>query len=211
MIDIKHENQKQLDLTKDTILGFNWENKMTYALWLAQTYHMVCYSTRLVALAGAHCKLSEDKLHQRFVDHSVEERGHEKICIKDLSALGFKIDELPKMYHSLALFQSQYFWIEQVHPSAFFGYTLALESLATEFGQEVYKRVTKAHGEKSTIFLKVHAEDDIDHIRVAYEQMNKLPENLKKNIIENMDVSCSLYRQMLTDIEQKVKSVYQAA
>jgi pyrroloquinoline quinone (PQQ) biosynthesis protein C len=152
-----------------------------------------------VALAGACCCLDRNDLHARFVDHSKEERGHEKVAIADIKSLGFSLEDFPKVYPSQAMFQVQYYWVQHVNPVSFFGYTYALEMLAVKFGAEVFGRVLKAHGEKSVKFLKLHSEDDVDHMATADKLISKLTPEETKFAMENMTLSSQLYRQMLIE------------
>jgi len=193
---------KEVSMTGLQLVNYPWSNKAKYAMWLAQTYQMVNHSTRLVSLAGAFSGIHENDLHARFVDHAKEERGHQMICIADIKNLGFKLEDFPALSQSVAMFQIQYYWIMFKGPTSFFGYTLALESLAQRYGDELVGKVDLAHNPKCNRFLKTHAEDDQDHIERAYEQINKLNDSAKKIITENLQVSCQLYRSMLVEAAQ---------
>jgi hypothetical protein len=203
MNKVKQELKRQLDVTGPLILNFPWENARSYADWLVQTYHMVCHSTRLVALAGAHCKIENAELHARFVDHSKEERGHDKVAIADLSKLGYKVDDFEQKYQSACMYQIQYYWIQFVDPVAFFGYTLALEALASNFGPQLHQKVLAAHGPQASRFLKLHSEDDVEHMESAFEQINQLNEKQQVQVIENLKISSELYRDMLLQLQNK--------
>lgn len=199
MIDLFALSKVELEKTREFILGYPWENRQAYAAWLAQTYYMVNHSTRLVALAGAYADLSRNDLHARFVDHSKEERGHQLIAISDIKNLGYTLEDFPCLYPSASMYQVQYYWIQFKGASSFFGYTMALETLAAEYGQELYRRVSTAHGEKCSKFLKCHAEDDVDHISKAFEQMKKLTAPEQALVKENLELSANIYRAMLTE------------
>lgn len=199
MLNLRHSAKTEMDKTKDPILSYPWHDPVAYGLWLSQTYYMVNYSTRLVALAGALSPIDRNDLHARFVDHSQEERGHQKVCISDLKNIGFTLADFPQMFQSACMYQIQYFWIQQKHPIAFFGYTLALESLAGNFGSILFDRVREAHGEKAGNFLKLHSEDDIEHIEKAHDQLEKLNEAEKALVQENLEISSAIYRSMLVE------------
>jgi len=201
MIDLKLEAEKQVQASKDLILGFPWEKKEAYAMWLVQTYQMVNHSTRLVALAGAYVDFTQNDLHARFVDHSKEERGHQLIAVSDLKVMGYSLTDFPCLASSAAMYQIQYYWIQHRGASSFFGYTMALECLSATFGSTLYRRVLAAHGAKGTQFLKVHSEDDIDHIQKAFKQIDKLSNEEKALVLENLEISAELYRTMLSDIQ----------
>lgn len=201
MINLKKSAAAEMAKTRDIILGFPWHDKEAYAMWLCQTYHMVNHSTRLVALAGAYAPLDRNDLHARFVDHAKEERGHQAICISDLKAMDKKLEDYPCLYPSAAMYQVQYYWIQHRGPISFFGYTLSLECLARDYGPELYRRTSEAHGKKAAIFLKVHSEDDIEHTEKAFEQLEKLSPPETELVQENLLLSADLYRSMLTEVQ----------
>lgn len=213
MIDVLSINREELAATRDLMLGFPWEDHLSYAEWLAQTYYMVNHSTRLVALAGAHAPLDKNLLHARFVDHSQEERGHQLIAIADLKALGHTLDEFPCLTAPACMYQVQYYWIQFRGASSFFGYTLALESLALEFVPEIYRRVCSAHGEKTARFLKCHNEADVDHMKKAEEEISRLTQSERELAVENLRLSSNIYRQMLREIRAaaETKAIRKAA
>ncbi len=202
MDKVKEAVRAEMDVTGPKFLGLNWEDPETYGIWLKQTYNMVNYSTRLVALAGAWTDLPFDFLHDRFVDHSREERGHPIMCIRDMEHLGFNVDAFPVLYESEAMYQCQYFWIMCKDPASFFGYTLALETLAIEFCDEVYERVSNAHGKKSATFLKLHSGADHEHTASAYKAIAQLNETQIVSALENLKLSCEIYRGMLDRVSE---------
>lgn len=193
---------QEMKKTEKLILGYDWENPIAYALFLAQTYHMVSHSTRLVAMAGAYVPIGQEKLHARFVDHSKEERGHQAVCISDINELGFKLEDFPVLHQSYSMYQIQYYWIQFRCAASFFGYTLSLECLAEKFGPEVARRVLGAHGKKASKFLLLHSEDDQDHTQEAYKHMKNLSPVEEKAAIENLILSCEIYRSMLKDAQE---------
>lgn len=199
---IKEAVEFEMEKTGPHFLGLNWEDKKTYGLWLKQTYNMVNYSTRLVALAGAWADLDSEFLHARYVDHSREERGHPILCVRDCEQLGYKLDDFPTLYESEAMYQCQYFWILNREPASFFGYTLALETLAIKFCDEVYDRVSKAHGAKAGTFLKLHSGADVEHLDSAYKTISKLKPAQIEAALANLKLSCDIYRGMLSKINE---------
>jgi hypothetical protein len=198
---IKNAVEAEMDKTGPLFLGLAWESTESYGLWLKQTYNMVNYSTRLVALAGAWANLKSDFLHDRYVDHSREERGHPILCVRDLEHIGYTLDSFPVMYEAEAMYQCQYFWIMQREPASFFGYTLALETLAIKFCDEVYSRLCKAHGKKSATFLQLHSGADVGHLESAYKAIGRLNDDQIKITLENLKLSCEIYRGMLKKIK----------
>lgn len=202
MTDLFALNKEELKKTRDLMLGFPWEDKLAYAEWLAQTYYMVNHSTRLVALAGAYAPLERNTLHARFVDHSKEERGHQLIAISDIKNLGYDVKDFPCLLPSACMYQVQYYWIQHRGPASFFGYTLALESLAFEFGPELYRRASTAHGQEAAKFLKCHSDADVEHMEKAEKEIKQLNPSELQLACDNLLLSTSLYRAMLTEIRR---------
>lgn len=184
-----------------------FENAAVYAGWLAQTYYFVCHSTRLLALSASRFDITQDELHYRFIDHCKEEKAHEKIAIKDIEALGFKFENFVELPQTQGFYQSQYYWIERVNPASFFGYILALEGGAIMFGKKLAERTAKAHGKKPTQFLAVHANEDIRHLKKAFEQLKNFDEKTQAVIWKNLETSIGLYISMLEAVAREFREI----
>lgn len=193
--------------SRQCLLEYPWSNPQAYAMWLAQTYYMVSHSTRLVALAGAYVQIGNESLHARFVDHSKEERGHQLVCISDIKALGYRLEDFPKTLQSQAMYQIQYYWIQHRGAASFFGYALALECLAEYYGPQVAQTVFKAHGANASKFLKLHSEDDQEHTAEAYKHLKNLTPAEEDAVIENFILSSEIYRSMLLEAQLKVRTL----
>jgi pyrroloquinoline quinone (PQQ) biosynthesis protein C len=178
-----------------------WEDPLVYAQYLAQTYYYVCHSTRLLGLAAARLGVDQEKLHQRMFKHASEERSHHLLTKHDLQALGHRLEDLPELASTAALYQTQYFQIEYVSPLTLFGYILALEGVAVIHGPSVYQRVHKAHGSAAGAFLKLHAEEDPDHLEKALEVVRSIPERDQAAVRQNLRFSCQHYRAFLEAVD----------
>lgn len=194
---------KELDFLLSTIQKkirtFPWEDRICYSAWLAQTYYFARHTTRLLALAGAHTSFAAPEYHTRFLQHCAEERGHEKILLNDLKALGSAISEWPERPGTCALYQSQYYYVEHASPMAFFGYILGLEALAAHFGAEITQRLESAYGPKASCFMRVHSEEDVGHVAEALAKIYQLPEDLQPVIIQNLRQTLKHYDELLED------------
>lgn len=177
--------------------AYPWEDRKLYAQWLAQTYYYVRHSTRLLALASSHMPLQFEPQHLRFADHLQEERGHDLMAKKDLENLGFSIADFPELSETAAFYQTQYFWIQHQGVFSFFGWILSLEGSAVGVGKDVYARVQKAHGDKCSIFLRVHTREDEEHLPKAFEQLQALPEAQQALVCRNMILSTDIYCKIL--------------
>ncbi|MEQ1875379.1 MAG: iron-containing redox enzyme family protein [Bdellovibrionia bacterium] len=180
---------------------FPWQNPDAYAEWLGQAWYFVRHATRLLSLTASKFDLDRNELHNRFLDHLREERGHDVMLVRDLKALGREVKDFPERPETAALYQVQYYWIEHVDPIAFFGYILCLEGVAVSRGRQIYETVCKVHGEKAGLFLKVHSNEDEEHYAKALKQLSKISEREQKWVLENMALSRGLYANMFAAIK----------
>jgi hypothetical protein len=188
---------------KPHVAEFPWASRQAYADWLAQTYYYVHHSTRLLACAAARFPTDErgDGLHHRFANHMGEEKKHEKLCLHDLKVLGASIAELPERPATRMFYEPQYFKIEHKDPSALFGYILVLEALgAIGDGRAMLGALAKAHGDKCLSFVKLHVEEDPDHLKKAYAIVEGCDAGQLALIEENAWQTVHAYAAILREI-----------
>ncbi|QDK46703.1 hypothetical protein DOM22_16855 [Bdellovibrio sp. ZAP7] len=203
--NVNEELKELLKYSKQQIESFPWEDKQAYSAWVSQTYYFARHTTRLLALAGARTEFSAPDFHNRFLAHSGEEKGHDKLLVNDLKTLGSKMEEWPEMPGTCALYQTQYYYIEHESPMAFFGYILGLEALAAYFGDHINARVEKAWGPKAAHFVRVHAEEDVGHTDEALTKIASLPPHHQTTVIQNLKQTLSYYEQMLNECKGMAK------
>jgi hypothetical protein len=200
MDKIKARFHLELKSIKSEFEQINWANPNKYAEFLAQTYFYAQYTTRILALAGVRVSLEERKLHARLLTHAGEERGHDKMLINDLKSLGRNISEFDKSPFTSALYQTQYYMIEHVSPSALYGFILLLEGVSLACGPGLYEKVG-AHFKNSTTYLKVHIEEDEDHVEQNLKAIEGMGQNHMKSIHENLVQTSRFYIGMLRDVD----------
>lgn len=181
------------------LMEMPWESKEFYSMWLSQTYHYVNHSTRLILMAGAHFDHSKDAFHRRFIDYCREERNHEKLAVNDIKGLGLSLADLPELTSTKCFYQSQYYWIQNKSAVSFFGYILALEGIAVTYGSKFFERAIAAHGPKAVSFLKVHVNEDVEHVAMAFEHLKDINQTELIQIQENMVQSMETYKTMLVN------------
>lgn len=199
------ETQNQL---KETIQSFPWENQEAYTQWLANTYHYVLNSTRILAMGGACMPQNLTPLSNRFIVHAAEEKGHEKLLERDLKYFNLTPPEVPvtidmQMYH-----QSLYYWMSPAggHPIGLMGWILSLEGVATKLGPWAYQKAKSAFSDKATNFLRVHAEEDPDHLEKAFQALKGLPTEELKIALDSIDLYSRQYQNILKTIMESVKN-----
>lgn len=190
----------EIETVREVMLRLPWEDAHFYASYLTQTYYFVRHSTRLLAMASAYAKFDQDALHRRFGSHIAEEKGHDLIALADLKKLGFLEleEELPATRN---LYEGQYYKIQKLDSAALLGYILALEGVASSVCPLFIERIYQAYGKQCALFLKLHVEEDPDHVDKAFEQVEALPATLRQLVEENLVQSFRNYVSFLKNIE----------
>lgn len=177
-----------------------WQDEAIYGQYLAQTYHYVCHSTRLLAAAAARMGTEREKVHHRFLQHAAEERSHHLLAQRDLAKLGRTLSDFPELPATSALYETQYYRIERVSPMALFGYILALEGNAVTHGPWLYEVARQAHGAEAVSFLRLHAKEDPDHLDSAFAMVAALGAEEQRIVLDNLRFSCAMYETFLQSI-----------
>lgn len=202
--DIVSAYEDVMSEAKKILYDFPWEDKGAYARWLAHSFYFVSHSTKLLNLAGEKARADETNLKGRMISHEKEEQGHEFLALQDLRKLGYQVQEFPELSTTSAFYSKQYDEITNTSSTSFMGWILFLEGIASKFGPKILERASIHH--PATNFLRVHAEEDQEHIQSAFSLMETLPEKYYAAAIKNMRVSCRLYLETLLEIARSTKS-----
>ena len=182
-----------------------WEDQDFYEQYLAQTYYYTFHSTRMLALAAAFTSTSQENYYRRSLKHIAEEEGHEKIALNDLKRLGGNIEDHTELPTTKAFWQSQYYYIDKENTSLL-GYILCLEWLAVDTFPDVYSKTLPLYSKASTNFIRVHAEEDPDHVDQCFEQIGALPKDDQYMVMQNFIQSCRMFTLFMEEVEHSVKS-----
>lgn len=189
---------------------FPWENRGAYLSWLRQTYEYAKNSTRILALTAGF--LTNNQYSNRFLQHTAEEKGHEKLLENDTKHLNSALNQLKAFPEAKAFHQSLYYSMLYDDPMAVFGWVIMLEGVACRKGGYIYDHVVKAHGPKGASFLKVHATEDIKHIESALATLATITESERLVVIEAMEMYADLYCLVLNRVTAECsKQTTQAA
>lgn len=123
-------------------------------------YHVIKASENLLAVA-ANCTTAGDPLHEYFVAHLEEERGHEKWLHDDLISAGVDLASTSVSRVAVETAGSMYYLIYHVDPAALLGYMVALECIPVPI--ETVEALEALHGESLLRTLRFHAIHDLDH------------------------------------------------
>lgn len=181
--------------------AMDFSRKEIYASWLAQSYYYITHSVRLLAMSGARIDLS-DPVGKRMFEHIGEERGHEILAVRDVNTLGFQLQDFPRRRMTEVFYQNQYYRIMFERPTDFLGYVYLLESVGLDIGDWLYGIVREAHGEKASVFVKVHADGDKDHIVKAWQAILSLTPEQQQGVRDSFYQSCEIYSLMLKMMHQ---------
>jgi thiaminase len=185
----------------DFFRTLDFENPAVYANWLAQTYHFVSHSVRLSALGASRLDV-DDPLSKRMVAHTREEMGHHLLARRDIEALGLDPNAFPQLGVTSAFYQAQYYVVLFEHPAHLVGQILMLEAVSVELGPWLCDIVSKRHGEAASRFVKVHAQEDQDHVRHAIAAVNALPPAQQEGVAKNFAQACEMYFLILRTIKE---------
>ena len=195
---IEETYEVALEKVTATVENYNFNNLTHYKWWLSQTFYFVSHSTKLLALAAAHCEVNNPH-HVRFCQHIAEESAHERLLLDDLGSLNTKPEEYQELAPTMALYQSQYYYIQHHSPLALYGYILLLEGIASRLGPSMHTLLEDRFGANATKFIKVHALEDQDHIVKALEMVSTLNDKDLNLISKNLNNSAYYYTNMLTE------------
>lgn len=191
---------------EQALIEFPWENSDCYANYLAQSYYFVCHSIPLLCSSAA--RFTEEQLssRNRFITHMSEEHNHQLLALRDLRALARDISEFPELAATKMLYESMYYKVEHKSPYSLLGYILLLEIAASTIGPEVLKTLSNYYPQKALNFLKVHAQEDEDHVEKAYEVISSLPKNEQALVLECFEQSSFAYSRLIITLKDQYLS-----
>ena len=204
------ELNKCMGEIKQELKDFPWKDPQAYGLWLAQTYYFVKHSVRLLGLCIARFPDDADAFRMRYSQHIREEYGHEKMCLMDLKEMGMNIEDLEELPETKSFYRSQYFGVDHISSHYLLGYILFLEGIAVHGGKDLYELIKEKHTGPHT-FLRVHVEEDPEHLEKAIAQIDALSEVDKENVLESLDLSSTGYRNILRAIKERAQAQQAAA
>lgn len=156
---LKIKTDKTLPPFIKQVLDFKWEDKMYYAYWLAETHRYVTHTVKLLEFSAERLK---GEMRDCMIHHRDEELGHELMALRDLHALGYKLEQFPELPVTQSFYSTMYNLIEE-DPSSLIGYAMALEGISAKSLPTVAKRLIKTYGHRSSTFVILHAKVDQEH------------------------------------------------
>lgn len=192
-------NSKEYKHVLNYFNKIDFSDKRIYANWLAQTYYFVSHSVRLSSLGAS--KLDVDcPIGKRMQAHTSEEKGHHVLARKDIEKLGYKIEDFPAFGVTNAFFQAQYYKVLFEHPYHLLGQIFMLEAFSVDAGPKMWSTVKKSFGDQASHFVRVHANEDVDHVKKALDAIESFPADTKVGVKENFNQACELYYMILKSV-----------
>lgn len=200
---MKKRLEAAVQLSAKSVFDLNFAEKVTYETWLAQAYYFVRHSTPMLALS---CGLAIEnrEYHLRCISHLAEEKGHDRMLLNDLKQIGSSIESVPEFSSTRALYQTQYYWMQHVNPVSFLGYILVLEGIAVHCGP---KKVEETKNFSGRSFVKLHAQEDLDHFDHALSQLAQMSEKDQLDIVRNAEQTADIYRLMSLEIADRARKL----
>lgn len=205
MIEILDSNynvdlEEIFQTTSDFFSELPWENEQFYSNWLAQTYFMVSHTPRFICLAAARFGTAEDGFHRKMVNHFNDEDKHEYILIKDLKNLGYSIEDFEIFPETSLVVEQLYHQIDRVDPISIFGRIIFLEMLTAKLSSKFKDKFNSQYNNHTGEFLKIHFEEDIEHVQKAFSVLIDLDVKKKKIIGDEFYMTGMLYKSFLEKI-----------
>lgn len=194
--------KQELERLGPELKRFPWEDKKSYALFLAQVFHYVKHSSRIMSTVAAHLPQEMETMHTHLLKHTTEEMGHQFLARQDVKFLGFDLADFPELSTTKMFYEPQYYKAIYGNPIGFYGYALALEGTAVMLMRDIYEKCRAYYGEKGCNFLRVHAEEDVNHVESAVQLLEQLPAEAKAAIAANLKQSVDTMLIMLQEMKQ---------
>ncbi len=178
----------------------DWSNPGIYANWLAQTYYHICHSTRLLAAASSRFYVTNDKYHLQTIHHAKEEKSHEKVVLNDLKHMKYSIDTFSELTSAKNLYRSAYYLIERENPLTMYGYVYFLELLSLKGGPDIMERAQNTFGERTVQHLKLHCNDDVEHIQMYANMLNEFTGKERAYVEDGIINTANNYKAMVQEV-----------
>ncbi|MCE3010072.1 MAG: iron-containing redox enzyme family protein [Proteobacteria bacterium] len=202
-MELRSSFEKIVDEVAQVARTMPWENRDFYTQWLAQQFFLVSHTPRLLCAYAIRVPLGSRAEFDHILHHLREETGHDSWILKDLQNLGTTPHNFRPHAAGAALIKSQYYQVQHENPLTLCGYSQFLEHLSVVVAGEIASRVERAFGPQTAVFLKGHAAVDVEHSEDGWKMLENISKDLEVRILENLEMSASLYLQMLGDLKSK--------
>lgn len=180
--------------------------RSNYAAYLIETFHLVTQTPHFLTAAAAQTR-DDHWLRDWFIDLAESERGHDKLCTHDLKKLGANPDHLLAGHPGMGawtMVSQNHFLASHLNPAGILGFAAATENLgaalATDVAVHLESKCQFTRG--ATSFLRVHGQEDKDHIEAVKQAYNRSAEDPKQRALMSAiwRLTLQAYGQLFTDV-----------
>jgi pyrroloquinoline quinone (PQQ) biosynthesis protein C len=177
-----------------------------YVKFMADIYPVVLHFCPIMAAAAGRCAEKYDVVRLYLYDHIHEEKGHEKIVLKDIASFGYastSITEKPPREAIQAMIAFNYFSALMGNPCNVLGMIYVLEIISSVYAGKAASAVSNALGRNLSegfIFLQSHSSADMEHmtkLRHLFQSIES-PEifaDLMNSVKMNFYLFCQVLKQ----------------
>lgn len=189
-----------------------------YTAFLAEAYHHVRHTCRLLATAAARCGDGDGRYLAALLEYIGEERGHEEWILDDIRAMGGDADAARDGRGDLPcrlMVAYVYYAIEHVSPYAMLGMVHVLEGMSAALASIAAGKLQAALGSADGggfSYLKSHGALDQDHVAFFQTLVNGITDDqAQQAIIETAKVVYHLYGEIFRGIDARFAELSHAA
>ncbi|ROO50969.1 heme oxygenase-like protein [Micromonospora sp. Llam0] len=174
-----------------------------YAAYLRETYHLVQQTPYFLSAAAS--RSAEGWLQDWFLNLAIEERHHDRLCVQDLRRLGYDTDSYLSGLPGLGTWTmvGQNHWLVTMKdPAAIIGFAAATEGLGSTLGPKVAEAMVRyPFAVPALNFLKVHAEEDQEHIALVRKAFDRAAHTQSRYdlMVATWSYTLRAYGQLFTD------------
>lgn len=189
-----------------------------YLDFLAEAYHHVRHTCRLLSSAVAHARDRDQRYIEALLEYIVEERGHEAWILDDIAALGGDAEAVRNGAPGLPcrlMVAYVYYAIAQVSPYAMLGMVHVLEGMSAALASAAAGRLKTTLGIADNAgfsYLSSHGALDQEHVAFFRDLVNGIGDPAAETaIVETAKVVYRLYGDMFREIATRHREAQHAA
>lgn len=187
-----------------------------YLSFLAQAYHHVKHTARLMGFAAA--QTDDEELQDALIEYLNEERGHEKWILDDIRALGGDPEMVANGKPGRAcqvMVGYAYYAIQWISPYSLLGMVHVLEGLSVKLADRLANAVQRSlglDGGKGFSYLTSHGRLDAGHVEFFKSLVNDIEDGATQEIvIDAARVMYGLYGAIFEELALSVTGKADAA
>ena len=178
----------------------------TYLDKIARSY--APHSPKVMCMAAGRCSTRQHELSKYYMNHALEEEGHDVWAAHDLRAIrGAQFaDHIDPFALCQAMIGYTYSLALVEEPSALLGWMYILEAVGADLGPDAVRGLRLAQN-LPLEFVGGHAEADVVHIQEMEEVFESIGDGVEQSaILKAAEVSAELYVGMFLQLDAHATS-----